>query len=232
MTSVTVLSGRERRRRWTSSEKLRLVAESLSAGLSVAEFARRHDVHPNMVHSWRRQARMGELSIAPDDEARFVPVAVATESCVALPIESNKRPGSSIDAAVCGTAGRCVGRERSMIPMPAGMRIWVACGTTDMRRGFDGLAMMVQNVLKKSPYCGHMFVFRGKRADRIKILWWDGTGLCLYAKRLERGRFVWPLTREGAAVLTPAQLSMLCEGIDWRVPIRTDAPGEVPACAG
>jgi transposase len=119
-----------------------------------------------------------------------------------------------------------------MIPMPAGMRIWVACGTTDMRRGFDGLAMMVQNVLKKSPYCGHMFVFRGKRADRIKILWWDGTGLCLYAKRLERGRFVWPLTREGAAVLTPAQLSMLCEGIDWRVPIRTDAPGEVPACAG
>ena len=97
MTSVTVLSGRERRRRWTSSEKLRLVAESLSAGLSVAEFARRHDVHPNMVHSWRRQARMGELSIAPDDEARFVPVAVATESCVALPIESNKRPGSSIE---------------------------------------------------------------------------------------------------------------------------------------
>jgi hypothetical protein len=68
--------------------------------------------------------------------------------------------------------------------------------------------------------------------SRIKILWWDGTGLCLYAKRLERGRFVWPLTREGAAVLTPAQLSMLCEGIDWRVPIRTDAPGEVPACAG
>jgi transposase len=69
-----------------------------------------------------------------------------------------------------------------MIPMPAGMRIWVACGATDMRRGFDGLAMMVQDVLKKSPYCGHMFVFRGKRADRIKILWWDGTGLCLYAK--------------------------------------------------
>ncbi|MGA2127562.1 MAG: IS66 family insertion sequence element accessory protein TnpB [Xanthobacteraceae bacterium] len=65
-------------------------------------------------------------------------------------------------------------------------------------------------------------VFRGKRADRIKILWWDGTGLCLYAKRLERGRFVWPLTQQGAVVLTPAQLSMLCEGIDWRSPLRTD----------
>ena len=100
MTSVTVLSGRERRRRWTSSEKLRLVAESLSAGLSVAEFARRHDVHPNMVHSWRRQARMGELSIAPDDGARFVPVAVATESCVAPPIESNKRPGSPLEVVL------------------------------------------------------------------------------------------------------------------------------------
>ncbi len=75
-----------------------------------------------------------------------------------------------------------------MIPMPAGTRIWVACGATDMRRGFDGLAMMVQDVLKKSPYCGHLFVFRGKRADRLKILWWDGTGLCLYAKRLHNCR--------------------------------------------
>ena len=87
-----------------------------------------------------------------------------------------------------------------MIPMPAGMRIWVACGATDMRKGFDGLAMMVQDVLKQSPYCGHMFVFRGKRADRIKILWWDGTGLCLYAKRLERGRSSRRIGQEGMAL--------------------------------
>jgi len=72
-----------------------------------------------------------------------------------------------------------------MIPMPAGTRIWVACGATDMRKGFDGLAMLAQDVVKQSPYSGHIFVFRGKRSDRIKILWWDGTGLCLYAKRLE-----------------------------------------------
>jgi transposase len=111
-----------------------------------------------------------------------------------------------------------------MIPMPMGTQIWVACGATDMRKGFDGLAMLVQEVIKKNPYAGHIFAFRGKRADRIKILWWDGTGLCLYSKRLERGRFVWPLTKEGAAMLTPAQLSMLCEGIDWRSPLRTDAP--------
>ena len=124
-----------------------------------------------------------------------------------------------------------------MIPIPSGTQIWVACGATDMRKGFDGLAMRVQDILKKNPYCGHLFVFRGKRADRIKVLWWDGTGLCLYAKRLERGRFVWPLTQQGAAVLTPAQLSMLCEGIDWRVPVRTDAartdaPKDVPRYAG
>src|ERR1700674_2417801 len=96
MTSVTVLSGRERRRRWTASEKLRIVAESLSAGLSVAEFARRHDVHPNMVHSWRRQARMGELSVAPDGEARFVPVAVADGSGVAAPPQKKNRLGLTI----------------------------------------------------------------------------------------------------------------------------------------
>jgi transposase len=82
-------------------------------------------------------------------------------------------------------------------------------------------------MLERSPYC--KLVFRGKRADRIKVLWWDGTGLCLYAKRLERGRFVWPLTQEGAVVLTPAQLSMLCEGIDW---LRTDVSGEAPRRAG
>jgi transposase len=100
MTSVTVLSGRERRRRWTASEKLRIVEGSLSAGLSVAEFAHRHDVHPNLVHSWRRQARMGELSVAPDGAARFVPVAVAAEDSVALPTGNDTRPGSTIEVVL------------------------------------------------------------------------------------------------------------------------------------
>ena len=81
-----------------------------------------------------------------------------------------------------------------MIALPAGTHIWVACGVTDMRKGFDTLAMVAQEVVKQSPRSGHVFVFRGKRADRLKILWWDGTGLCLYAKRMERGRFVWPVT--------------------------------------
>jgi len=113
-----------------------------------------------------------------------------------------------------------------MIPMPVGTQIWVACGITDMRKSFDGLAMLAQEIVKQNPYSGHIFAFRGKRGDRLKLLWWDGTGLCLYTKRLERGRdrFVWPLTQEGAAALTSAQLSMLCEGIDWRSPIRTKTP--------
>lgn len=111
-----------------------------------------------------------------------------------------------------------------MIGLPAGTRIWLAAGITDMRKGFDSLAVQAQMVLRKDPFSGHVFCFRGRRGGLIKLLWWDGDGLCLLAKRLERGRFVWPRTDEGVAVLTPAQLSMLLEGIDWRRPLRTTQP--------
>ena len=82
-----------------------------------------------------------------------------------------------------------------MISLPTGTNIWIAGGVTDLRRG-----------------------------DLVKLLWWDGDGLCLFAKRLERGRFIWPKAEEGAVSLSRAQLSMLLEGIDWRRPIRTSAP--------
>lgn len=108
-----------------------------------------------------------------------------------------------------------------MIAPPAGTRIWLAAGVTDMRCGFDGLTARVQTVLEADPCSGHLFVFRGRRGDRIKVLWWDGDGLCLFAKRLERGRFIWPQTPSGRVSLTPAQLAMLLEGIDWRMPRRT-----------
>jgi transposase len=111
-----------------------------------------------------------------------------------------------------------------MIALPPGARVWLAAGTTDMRRGFDGLARQVQEVLQLDPFSGHLFVFRGKRGDLLKCLFWDTQGLVLYAKRLERGRFVWPQARDGAVSLTPAQLSMLLEGIDWRMPVRTWQP--------
>jgi transposase len=85
-------------------------------------------------------------------------------------------------------------------------------------------AALAPDVLKQDPFTGHLFAFRGRRGDLVKILYWDGQGFCLFAKRLEKGRFTWPVTREGAVTLTPAQLSMLLEGLEWRAPRRTWAP--------
>jgi transposase len=101
-----------------------------------------------------------------------------------------------------------------MIALPAGARVWLAAGATDMRKGFDGLAGLVQTQLLEDPFSGQLFVFRGRRGDRVKILWWDGDGLCLFAKRLERGRFTWPQATHGTVSLTAAQISMLLEGIE------------------
>lgn len=111
-----------------------------------------------------------------------------------------------------------------MIGLPAGTKVWLAAGVTDMRRGMDGLAALVQSALAENPFSGHVFLFRGRRGDLVKLLWWSGDGLCLFVKRLERGRFVWPQAKEGAVHLSAAQLSMLLEGIDWRRPERTWTP--------
>ena len=97
-------------------------------------------------------------------------------------------------------------------------------GVTDMRRGFPGLSAQVQMILKQQPFSGHVFVFRGRRGDTIKILWADEDSLCLFVKQLERGRFIWPQAKEGTVSLTRAQLSMLLEGIGWHRPVRTFAP--------
>lgn len=111
-----------------------------------------------------------------------------------------------------------------MIPVPANTKVWLAAGVTDMRKGYASLAAQAEKVLKLDPFVGHLFVFRGRRGDLIKIIWWDGQGACLFSKRLERGKFVWPSTKEGKVSLTPAQLAMLLEGIDWRMPGRTWRP--------
>jgi transposase len=111
-----------------------------------------------------------------------------------------------------------------MIGLPSNTRVWIVAGHTDMRKGFDGLSATVQSAIDANPFCGHVFVFRGRRGDILKVLWFDGQGLLLLAKRLERGRFVWPQATSGSVSLTPAQLSMLLEGIDWRMPLRTHTP--------
>lgn len=111
-----------------------------------------------------------------------------------------------------------------MLTVPAGVRVYLAMGPTDMRKGMDGLAMLAQEVLKQDPFVGHLFVFRGRQGHLVKVLYWDGQGYCLFAKRLETGRFVWSISREGTATLTPTQLAMLLEGMEWRSPTRTTRP--------
>ena len=111
-----------------------------------------------------------------------------------------------------------------MIPVPGGVRVWLATGVTDMRRGMNTLALQVQEDLGRDPHAGDLCIFRGRRGDLVKCLWHDGVGISLYAKRLERGRFQWPTTSGGAVSISAAQLGYLLEGIDWRNPVRIWRP--------
>jgi transposase len=125
-----------------------------------------------------------------------------------------------------------------MIPVPSDVRVWLAVGKTDMRRGMTGLSLQVQETFGRDPFAGDLFVFRGARGYLIKILWHDGLGLSLYAKRLELGRFIWPPIVTGSAVaggppkrhedgsvtISAARLAYLLSGIDWRNPVHTFRP--------
>jgi transposase len=112
-----------------------------------------------------------------------------------------------------------------MMFVPAGVKVHLALGYTDMRKGMDGLAMLVHDTLKKDPFSGHLFAFHGKKASILKVLFWNGNGLCLFTKRIDQGGFVWPAMAgyDGSITLTPAQLEMI-EGIDWRAPERVWKP--------
>ena len=114
-----------------------------------------------------------------------------------------------------------------MIPVPSNSRVWLAVGRTDMRRGMNGLALQVQEALKRDPHAGDLFVFRGRRGDMIKIIWHDGLGMSLYAKRLEKGRFIWPSPADGVVAISAAQLAYMLDGIDWRSPRMTFRPDRV-----
>ena len=103
-----------------------------------------------------------------------------------------------------------------MIPTPSGVRVWLAVGHSDMRRGMHSLALQVQQALGRDPHCGDLYVFRGRKADLIKIVWHDGVGMSLYAKRLEKGRFVWPAAKDGTVAISASAMACLLEGIDWR----------------
>jgi transposase len=111
-----------------------------------------------------------------------------------------------------------------MIGAPIGTRVWLATGATDMRRGMNGLALLVQESLKRDPHAGDLYVFRGRRGDLLKILWHDGIGMSLYAKRLEEGRFIWPSSNDGSVSISAAQMGYMLDGIDWRNPRHTSRP--------
>lgn len=102
-----------------------------------------------------------------------------------------------------------------MIPISSGVRVWIASGHCDMRKGTQGLALLVQEGLGRNPFKGDVFVFRGRNGRLIKALWHDGIGLSLYAKWLEAGKFVWPPIRDGAMQMSSQEFSLLLAGIDW-----------------
>src|SRR5262249_60766728 len=109
-----------------------------------------------------------------------------------------------------------------MITVPAGVRVYLSMGPTDMRKGIDGLSMLVQELLKLDPFSGHLFAFRGRRGGLLKVLYWDGQGFCLFAKRLDKGRFVWPITKQGVATLTLRRCRCCSKGLTGE---RDDTPG-------
>ena len=114
-----------------------------------------------------------------------------------------------------------------MIPIGAGVRVWVAAGHSDMRWGMNALSLQVQEALKRDVLCGDLFIFRGRRGNLVKILWHDGVGLSLLAKRLDAGRFIWPATEGRAVAISMAQMGYMLEGIEWRNPQRTQRPAAV-----
>jgi len=111
-----------------------------------------------------------------------------------------------------------------MIPIGSGVRVWIATGHTDMRRGMNSLALLVQEAFKRDPHGGDLYVFRGKSGKLMKILWHDGIGMSVYAKRLERGRLIWQLVTDGVVSISLSQLACMLEGIDWRNPVHSWRP--------
>lgn len=111
-----------------------------------------------------------------------------------------------------------------MFDMSSNTKIYLCSGSTDMRKGIYGLSLIASSFLGSKTCSGAIFVFRGRRADKIKILWYDGQGFCLFYKCFDRGKFTWPSAKESKASITRAQLSMLIEGIDWRKPKWSDPP--------
>ena len=236
---VEIITGVERRRRWRLEEKLRIVAESERPGASVSEVARRYEVSRGLLWAWRRQARTGALTAEPPpdvhaDAGDWGRAADRDGACGVVGTITGQRGsgrgGPDRDTAIgrhvrsrgqrrepCGAAACHVGATRMIVP-PSGVRVRLAAGVTDMRRGMNGLSLQVQQALQRDPHAGDLYVFRGRRGDLLKILWHDGLGMSLYAKRLERGRFLWPSPADGVVAITAAQYGDRGRDADYSAP--------------
>src|ERR1700689_3091790 len=222
--------GIERRRRWSKDEKSGIVEETLIPGAVVSEVDRRHGVAQSLLFTWRRLARTAEP--ARRDDSILLPVEIGAMAApsgleAARPSPGDERTPNEVRRHQRRLRLASAGSERSgrtMIQMPSGVRVWIATGHTDMRRGMQGLALQVQEQLKRDPHAGDLYIFRGRRGDLTKILWHDGLGLSLYAKRLDRGKFIWPSAKEGVVSISAAQMAYMLEGIDWRNPQLTWRP--------
>jgi len=231
MGHMRLITGSERRRQWSADDKARILAEIEAPGAVVAEVARRADVCTSLVCKWRREARKG--ASAGGFFARGRRSAAARVSGIAggerARARRHRRGGegrAGSDWRRCAfSSDRCdVEGASIVIPMPSGVRVWIATGHTDMRRGMQGLALQVQEQLRREPHGGDLYIFRGRRGDLAKILWHDGVGLSLDAKRLDRGKFIWPSAKEGVVSISAAQMAYMLEGIDWRNPQLTWRP--------
>ena len=214
---MEVITRGERRRAWTLEQKREIVAESLGPELSATEVARKHGIRSGQLYTWRQQLLAGPNAVITRAEPRFAEVELTPALSPPEPASlepGRRRPGDIVPAGGADRdrlarrrigAGGCTrgwpsaaagaGRAgRRMITLAPGLRVYLACGVTDMRKGMIGLAMLVQQSLADNPFDGAVYAFRGRRAGLIKLIWHDGVGLCMLTKRLERGQFLWPST--------------------------------------
>jgi transposase len=249
LAEVDILGPSDRRRIWSAEEKAALLAEIDAEGGKVRLVARRHQISESLLYNWRSARKAAAVALGAPENVEFIPVGVIEDPATRGPtmlVLPTPEPAPRSPSAEGKTGSieitlpngspcqcRCF-RQREgvvsgaacdegarVISLAPGAKVFLACRPVDLRNGFDGLTAKAQQLIGVDPFSGHLFIFRGKRGDYFKGLYWDGTGMWLIANRLEKGRFVWPPIIDGAMMLTPAQFSVLIEAMDWR---RTIAP--------
>ncbi|WP_271518782.1 IS66 family insertion sequence element accessory protein TnpB [Bradyrhizobium sp. CCBAU 53380] len=197
---------RQLRRRWSDEFKAQVVAEALEPGASISGIAHRIGIHLSQLFAWRLMRGPNELTPRSVESRSRDGVHVSDQDCHWRGGRA-RRPACRGGAFTAGDPGGPIGM------IPSGVKVFLASHPVDFRKGIDGLVALVRDA-GSDPFDGAIYVFRAKRADRIKIVWWDGSGVCLYLKRLEQAKFCWPRIGHHRVQLNPAQLVALVDGMD------------------